>query len=197
MPPWANYSPQHLLPPLPIRFGRLFLREEIGGWISRSDALLYRRRLHVSPDFLEWQAVCACSDLGTCVYAGGRLPWFASCRPRGHCSAMPSGYATGRRVSSIFSFYLTLYSTLWPRYLTIWSRPMSQAHWAGSVMLLMTLVIQWLASVMLCLIQLTVMMLIMWSYACFLSSHSQHAYCQIYSFWILQTCKIQLALKLC
>jgi hypothetical protein len=75
------------------------------------------------------------------VHAGGRLPWIASSRPRGHCSAMPSGQASGRRVSSFFSFYLTLYFSPWPWSLTIWSRPMSQAHRAGSVILLMTLVI--------------------------------------------------------
>jgi hypothetical protein len=80
--------------------------------------------------------MCVCTPVG-------RLPWIASSRPRGHCSAMPSGQASGRRVSPFFPFYLTLYSSPWPWSLTIWSRPMSQAHRACSVMLLMTLVILW------------------------------------------------------
>jgi hypothetical protein len=36
-------------------------------------------------------------------------PWVAPGRPRGHCPAMPSGYAPGRLVSAIISFsYLPL-----------------------------------------------------------------------------------------
>jgi hypothetical protein len=82
---------------------------------------------------------------------------------------------------------------LWP----CWSNPLSQAHRTGPVMLLLNLVILWFrfSDAMLDSVNCDSANHVMLCQ--FLCSLCQHTYCQRCCFWILHTCKIQLALGIC
>jgi hypothetical protein len=103
--PWASCSPSRPLSTPPSGFAGRLLSEEIGLDPAREIALWRHWTRHLAGCFLV-PTVLHRGNHGVCVHAGGvvlsvvpwwSLPLVASDRLRGHCPAMPSRQAPGRR----------------------------------------------------------------------------------------------------